>query len=807
MHMYKNYLTIAFRNLIRHTTFSALTIAGLAIGMSACYILIQYARFEQSYDAFNVNGKDIYRMGLSVSNETGMVTQIPKNFSALGPALKNDFEEVNAFARLFPIEGTMAVKRNTLAYNEKNIVFADASILQILSFEFLRGSASNALKAPYTTVLTRTTAEKYFGKEDPIGKQLVLQEGKMNVQVVVEAVIEDVSDHSHLTFDFLVSHSTLRVLWGERADQSWDEALFYTYILLNPSTDQEAFLSKLTPELLRTYSHWPSSVKLDFITQPLSEIYLYSNLVQEMKVNGNGKQVVVLWIIAILILTLAWINYINLSTARYMERAKEVGVRKIIGAHKGQLVHQFLTESILLTFVSIFLAVVIIQATLPALDLITGKPIPMWNEPLVGVTLLGIFICGSVLSSLFPSLILSSIQAIRVLRGKFQSSNSGVLLRKSLVVFQFIASIALAGGTVIVYRQLDYVMSMHLGTDIGHTLVLPAPDITDSTFAGRAATFKNALLNHPEIETAVSSTTVPGKQDNIIQGGLSRFEQSDKDGINHYNFGVDRLFIKAYGLKILAGRSFAPTGDGQAVLLNETAIRAIGFRTAEEAVGQRVAMNWSPEKTIIGVVEDYHQHSLRSAIDPVVFSIDDSGQQGFYSIRLRANAGANDLKKVIALIQNEWTQAFPGNPFDYFFLDDYFNDQYKDDIRFGRLLNVFSALSLLIACLGIFGLSVHNAAHRTKEIGVRKVLGASVLDILTLLSKDSMRLILIALIISVPLTRYFIEKWLAGYAYHITVAWWTYLFPGVLVLFISLAAISSQSIRSAVSNPTDSLRS
>lgn len=805
--MYKNYLTIAFRNLTRHTTFSALTVAGLAVGMAACYILIQYARFEKSYDAFNVNGKDIYRIGLSVTNETGMVTRIPKNFSALGPALKNDFAEVKAFARLFPIDGTIAVKKNTRVYNEKNIVFADESALEVFSFEFLRGSAGNALKAPYTTVITRTTAEKYFGKEDPIGKSLTLQEGEMNVQVIVEGVIEDVSDHSHLTFDFLVSHSTLSTLWGERADHSWDEALFYTYLQLNPSTDQEAFLRKLTPDLLRTYTHWPSSVKLDFITQPLSEIYLYSHLVQEMKVNGNGKQVVALWIIAVLILSLAWINYINLSTARYMERAKEVGVRKIIGAQKGQLIHQFLTESLLITFVSIFLAVVIIQAASPALGLVTGKSIPMWDEPLVGVTLFGVFISGSILSSLFPSLVLSSLQAVRVLKGKFQSSNSGVLLRKSLVVFQFIASIALAGGTVVVYRQLDYVRNMNLGTDIRHTLVLPVPDITDSTFVSKAATFKNALLGHPEIETAVSSTTVPGKADNIIQGGLSRFENSDEDGINHYNFGVDRNFIKAYGIKLLAGRNFGPTGDEHAVILNETAIRAIGFNTAEEAVGHRVTMNWAPERTVIGVVEDYHQHSLHSAIDPVVFSIDDSGQQGFYSVRFHANSAGNDLKKSIAIVQNEWARAFPGNPFDYFFLDDYFNDQYKDDIRFGRLLNIFSALSLLVACLGILGLSVHNAAHRTKEIGVRKVLGASVMDILTLLSKDYMRLILIALIVSIPLTQYFIEKWLAGYAYHINVAWWTYLGPGAAVLLISLAAISSQSIRAAISNPTDSLNS
>lgn len=805
--MTKNYLTIAFRNLLRHKTFSILTILGLSTGIAACFILIQYNLFEMSYDDFHKNSNNIYRLGLSVYNDGKLQTQIPKNFSALGPALKNNFPEVKDYVRVFPIDGTIAIKRNEIVFNEKDILFADASMLQVFSFSVVKGDPTNALTEPYAVVLTESTAKRYFNNEDPIGKLLTMKEGKIDIPLTVKAIVKDVPENSHLTFDFLISHATLDITWGERASNSWNQALFFTYILVEEGTNGEHLNNKLTPGVIESYSNWHPPVTLDFIIQPLRDIYLYSDLVQEAKVNGSGRQVYFLWIIAVVIVLLAWINYINLSTARAMERAKEVGIRKVVGANKLQLLQQFIFESLLLNLFSIVIAVCIVQGTLPFLNSFIGKVIPISVDMYWLSGLFLFFIVGSIVSAFVPSLFLSSFNAVTVLKGKFTSSVKGLMLRKSFVVFQFASSIALLGGTFIVFLQLEFIRSKDLGADINQTIVLPNPDIIDSTMQSRVEFFKNELLKHEEIAYVVSSTSIPGKPDNIIQGGLSRLEKSDENGVNHYNFGIDRHFIEAYKIKIIAGRNFSSIADEQSALINKTAAHILGFEKPEDAIGQKITTNWAPERTVIGVVEDFHQQSLKSVYDPIVFSLDDSGEWGYYSVKLNGPSEGKSMSDVIAVLNDTWSKSFPGNPFDYFFLDEYFNQQYKDDLRFGKVLNVFSCLTLFIACLGILGLSIFSASQRTKEIGVRKVLGASASSILLLLSRDYVKMILIALFIAVPFTYYFIDQWLEGFAYHITVQWWMLVIPGALVLIIALFAVSSQSVKVALTNPTESLNS
>ncbi|MBA4054112.1 MAG: ABC transporter permease, partial [Marivirga sp.] len=359
----------------------------------------------------------------------------------------------------------------------------------------------------------------------------------------------------------------------------------------------------------------------------------------------------------------------------------------------------------------------------------------------------------------------------------------------------------------IVFLQLDFIRSKDLGADINQTIVLPNPDIIDSTMQARVEFFKNELLKNQEITYVVSSTSIPGKPDNIIQGGLSRLEKSDEDGVNHYNFGIDRHFIEAYRIKVIAGRNFSSLADEQSVIINKTAMYVLGYKQPDDAIGQKIKANWTPERTVIGVVEDFHQQSLRSSYDPIVFSLDDSGEWGYYSVKLNPASKDKSLSDVISVINDTWSKSFPGNPFDYFFLDEYFNEQYKDDLRFGKVLNVFSVLTLFVACLGILGLSIFSASQRTKEIGVRKVLGASASNILLLLSGDYVKMILIALFIAVPFTYYFIVQWLDGFAYHITVQWWMLIIPGILVLIIALLAVSSQSVKAALTNPAKSLNS
>lgn len=804
--MFKNYLAIAVRNLFRHKVFSGLTILGLATGIAASFILIQYNLFEISYDNFHKHGKDIYRLGISLYDNGKLKTKVPKNFSAMGPALKSDHPEILDYVRVFPIDGTIAIRKDNIVFNEKNVLFADASMLKVFSFPILKGDPINALKEPYSLVLTQSAAKKYFDKEDPIGKQLTMREGSINLPLVVRAVVEDVPENSHLTFDILVSHATLEVTWGERASHSWDEALFYTYVLVAPGTGKEAIRNKLSPELIAKYTGWKPPVTLDFIIQPLRDIYLYSDLVQEARVNGSGRQVNFLWIISVFIVLLAWINYINLSTSRALERAKEVGIRKVIGASKFQLFQQFIFESLVINLLSIILAFAIVQCSLPYLNSFTGKSIPISDNPFLLLALLSFFIAGAVCSAIVPSLILSSMRAVRELKGKFTTSFYGVFLRRSFVVFQFAISIALLGGTFVVFLQLKYMRGKDLGADISQTIVLQSPDVIDSTFKSKVEFFKNELAKNEGVAAAVSSSSIPGKPDNIIQGGLGRFDKSEDIGINHYNFGIDRNFIDAYKIKLVAGRNFSSTADDQSVLLNRTAARILGYEKPADAIGEKISSNWTSEATIIGIVEDFHQQSLRSAFDPIVFSLDESGF-GYISIKLNPSSRESDLSNTISLINDKWSAAFPGNPFDYFFLDDYFNVQYNDDVRFGKVLNVFSCLTLFIACLGIIGLSIFNAAQRTKEIGVRKVLGASISNILALLSAEYGKLIFIALLAALPLTYYCVDRWLQDFVFHIDIQWWMLIVPGGVVLMVSLLAVSTQSFKVALTNPVNTLKS
>ena len=801
--MLRAYITLALRNLIHRSQFSILNIAGLAIGMAACFTLIQYARFEESYDKFNKHVEEIYRLALSVTTDQNVKTEVPKNFSALGPRLKSDFPEIKNYVRIFPIDGTMAMKHRDRVFNEKNILFADQSIFAVFTFPMIDGDSSTALKDPYSVVITESTSRKYFNNDNAVGRSITIREGAIDVGLLVTGVVRDVPENAHFSFDFLISHATLSVLWGERADQSWGEALFYTYIQVEPSADHQALTNKLTPDLLRQYSNWGSSIKLEFVVQPLRDIYLTAHMVQEAKVNGDAGQISLLWLIALLIVSLSWINYINISTARYLERAKEVGVRKIIGARRYQLLMQFIIESGMMTLISIGLACILVQTLSPFIMTFTGKHIPMWDD---WTSLLGIaafFITGSLLSAVFPALILSSLNTVNVLKGKLRSSSIGIAFRKGLIVFQFVAAALIIGGTFIVYLQLNFMRTSDIGADISQTIILTTPDITDSTSRLKADFFKAQLLKHKNVAWAVSSTSIPGKQDNIVAGGLSKLEQADKDGINHYSFGVDRLFIDAYKMKVVAGRNFASTGDNGSVILNETAMRMIGFDKAEDAIGLKIAANWTPTATIIGIVEDFHQHSFRAGIDPIVLYLDESAAYGYYSIKI--NTANASLQQVLSDIGNEWQRDFPGNPFDYFFLDDYFNQQYKEDIRFGKVLSAFSLLGLVIACLGIFGLSIFNASQRTKEIGIRKVLGATITNILVLLSWDHLKLIALAMLLAMPLIYFAGDEWLSSYAYRIDLHWWMLILPAISILIVAILTISSQSVKAAMSDPARSL--
>jgi putative ABC transport system permease protein len=616
--MLRNYFTVTWRNLLKNKGFSFINIFGLAIGMSACLVILQYAGFEMSYDTFHKAADRIYRVRMDVWVDGQLQVSIPKNANAAGLALKADFPEIEETVRIFPIDGTVAVKRDNIVFNEKGIYFTDPSFLQVFSYPLLEGDAATALTEPNTVVITASVARKFFGKEHPLGKTLVLREGPMDLPIMVKGVMADVPENSHLDFDFLVSHATLARAWGEgRANKTWGEAVFYTYVLLKPNADIRAVETKF-PAFIEKYTNFPSNVKIVYEAQPLQDIYLHSDLVQEAKANGSSKEVYFLLLIALFIMLIAWFNYINLSTARSIERAKEVGIRKVVGAGRSQVFRQFIFESFIYNVLAIILALTILQLSQPFIIELIGKPLTFWSNTLLLFVVGVFFMAGAFISAIYPGLVLSAFKPIRVLKGKLGASASGSMMRKGFTVMQFAASITLIIGTLTVYQQLSYMRSKDLGMNISQTLVLNNPDVVDSTFDAKLQFFKNELMKHPEIKYVVSSTSIPGKTDNILKGGLLLSGNPAEAGSTHYGFRVDHHFIDAYDIKLLAGRNFFKdfATDKDAMIVNLAALKILGISRPEEAYWKKSGNRLDQRKNHIRRSKRLSSEILESRLRP-----------------------------------------------------------------------------------------------------------------------------------------------------------------------------------------------
>ncbi|SDK86024.1 putative ABC transport system permease protein [Catalinimonas alkaloidigena] len=807
--MTRNYLLIAWRNLKKNKVFSLINIAGLAVGMAACLLILQYVSFELSYDAFHENADQVYRVTVSGYKNGQLDVQVPKVFSAAGPALKKDFPEVAEYARLWPINGTLALTHDAIVFNERRVFFADPSVLRLFTFRVQPGATGHLLEQPSTGLLSASAARRYFGEEDPVGKTLVAQEGTHTLPFTVQGVFDDLSENSHLQVDFLFSHATLPSIMGETgADHDWESALFYTYLLLQPGTDPDQLAAKF-PAFVERYVHMPQ-LQIAFALQPLRDIYLYSDMVQEIRVNGNGNAVYLLLAIALFLMLIAWMNYVNLSTARALERAQEIGVRKVAGASRTQLVQQFVLESVLLNALSMVLALTLFQLLQPYFAQLTGKPLRGLPFP-VELLVIAFFGLGTVGAALYPAWVLSSFRPMAVLKGKIYHRGRGYRLRQGLVVFQFTTSLLLIAGTFVVARQLHFMRHQPLGMDLNQLLVLTTPDVVDTAYATQAQRFKDELENHAAFSSVVYTTSIPAKPDNIIHGGLRKAGTPATEGVQFYNVGIDQSFVDAFALQLLAGRNFSPQLDPphETALLNEEAARAIGFQHPEEAVGQTIASNSWSLITVVGVVKNFHQQSLKSSHKPMVlyYGPDPTDQIGYFAIKMRTDGRPHTVQENIDQLEAAWQNAFPGNPFDYFFLDDYFDAQYRADQRFGWVFGVFTVLAIGIACLGLWGLSLLATSQRAKEMSVRKILGAPFSTLLLLLTKDFAKLLLLANLVAWPLAYWGIRTWLANYPFRIDISLGLFLVPSLLVFFIALLTVSVQTVKTALVNPADSLRS
>jgi len=817
--MFYNYLIIAWRNLKRHKVFSLINILGLAISMAACLLILQYVSFELSYDQFHKKADRIYRIRKDVWQNGMSLSKSATADPALAPAMKADVPGVAHATRIVhtsPFMTDPVMQRGEQSFFENRIYFVDSSFLQIFMLTFRQGNATNALHQPQQLILSRSMAEKYFGKDQALGKTLTFHQGTNGKgEMMITGVFEDFPVNAHFRPDFLVSFTSLPASWN--LDTNWDWGNFYTYVELTPGTSAEEVESKLPAFLKKHLGDAVDASKNggyvgELSLQPLPSIYLYSNLWAEIEVNGNGQVVWFLTVIAFFILVIAWINYVNLSTARATERAREVGIRKVVGSGRGQLIKQFLLESLLVNLGAVALSITLFQLLMPSFWAFTGRTLTstFGNDPQLWLYAIALLLAGTLLSGLYPALVISAYQPLQVMKGKVLATSDGIWLRKGLVIFQFAASTALIVGTLTVKQQLTYLQNHDTGLNLNQTLILKGPAVRDSSYQSKFEYLKTKMLQNPAIDQVAVSSNIPGQEVAWGRSFSRQHKLANQEGVNI--IAIDEDFFPLYEVKFLAGRNFSKNfpGDRDGIIFNQEAIRLLGFPSPEAAIDQVVIWNEGTDnqlpKRVIGVIKSYNQQSPKQEVGPLVFALKQylnapwAGE--YYSIRLRTE----HLPQTLELLASSWNEVFPSNPFDHFFLDEFFNNQYQSDLQFGRVFYLFSALAIFIACLGLFGLASFTTTQRTKEIGVRKVLGASVSNIITLLSRDFIRLVLLANLAAWPLAYWGVSQWLSTYAFCINISPWLFVLPTLLVLFIALLTVSFQTWKAARQNPVKALR-
>lgn len=799
--MLKNYLVIAWRNIRKNKVFSLINILGLSTGIAACLLITQYVMHELSYDNYHSKKDRIYRMQQDRYDKGVLSTQWAYGCSAIGQALKENFPEVQEYVRMRG--GAEVLSYGDIFFKEEKAYFASEAFFKVFSIPLIKGDPETALTRPQTLVLSRSAARRYFKDEDPIGKTL-----KMNGQADFEVtgVFEDVPENSHMKPEVLYSFATVAKWWGDEVLTAWQWDGFWNYILLDEGVDPEAFEAKIPPlvEKLAGEDLKRFDAGMEFHLQRIDDIHLDSHYMGEFEVNGSRSSTYFLSVIAVFVLLIAWINYINLSTARSMERAKEVGLRKVMGSFRTQLVRQFLMESSLVNIFAFVVAFALVLIALPYFNELAGRQIgfTLLQSPKFWLVLGGVLAIGILLSGLYPAFVLSGYMPVEVLKGKFRTSWRGLYLRKGLVVFQFVATVVLLVGTFTVYRQITFMRQQDLGVNIDQTLILRGPASTDSTYTAKYEVFRNVLSQYPEITAVTASTSIPGEQPGWNAGGIRLISEGEEASKQYRIIATDYDFVDAYGLKLAAGRTFSreyPNEMGS-VLMNESASKLMGFEKVEDAL-QKEIFFWGDTFRIVGVLKDYHQESLKKAHDQLIFRFNPE-VRGYYSLKV----ASSNMTETVDKVREAWASVFMGNPFDYFFLDEHYNNQYKADQQFGKITALFSLLAIFIACLGLFGLSSLTAVQRTKEIGVRKVMGASVPGILLLVGRNFVVLVSAAILIATPVAWIVMNNWLEGFANRIPMSWWIFALPGAVVVLIAMFTISFHTIQAARANPAHSLR-
>ena len=754
--MIKNYFRITLRTLWRNKGYSAINLFGLAIGMAACLLMLLYVQFEWSYDRFHANADRIYRITETL-HLPAEVNQRAHTAPPFAPAFAQEFPEIEKIVRL-------AKSQRTLAYQQKklydiNLITADSSLFEIFSFPMVKGNRGTALDQPYSVVLTESTAKRYFGEEEPMGKTMTLSD---TMSFVVTGIIRDISLNAHFTFDGVYSRSTMTKLFGEPGDD-WFNNNFYTYLLLKPNVSARQLEAKI-PALLDKYmgKDRKKGPWYELQLQPITDIHLKSEMNGEAQANSSMAYLYTFASIAVFVLLIACINFMNLSTARSSRRAKEVGVRKVVGAARSQLVRQFLGESLLLSMAAFLVAVFLVELTLPTFNVLMERKLTVdYLHPAWLLSFLGIAVMVGLLAGTYPAFFLSSFQPVEVLKGKFRPLGRDELLRKGLVVFQFAISICLIVGMGIVTQQLNYLRTKKLGFDKEQLIVLPVNEVET---ASRYEAMKHTLLQNPRVISVSASANPLGRGQSSIATLPEGAGENDITSVN--TLIVDQDFLTTHRIALAAGRDFSPkytTDPNEAFLVNEAAVKLFGWGNAQSAIGKKIDWGLGKKGRVIGVVKDFNYFSLHRKVEPLLMHIYPDWYS-FLTVRIRPVGSPGQLSQLLASLEKDWKQLRMKGTFDYFFLDEDFDKQYQADQRLASFFRYFAGLAIFIACLGLFGLAAFTAEQRTKEIGIRKVLGASTTGIVSLLSKDFIKLVLIANVhgLAAGLVGT-MDRWLQGY--------------------------------------------
>ncbi|HVZ95854.1 MAG TPA: ABC transporter permease [Chitinophagaceae bacterium] len=802
--MFKNYFKTAWRNIRKNKLYSFINILGLSLGIATCFIIMLYVQDELSYDRFNKNADNIARVVFHANLNGGKIDE-SVTMPPVAQTMKKDFPEVQDATRIESF-GTPTIVYNNIVFKNDGFALVDPNFFSIFTFPMVEGDAKTALAQPDGLVITQEIAKKYFGNAEPIGKIITINTDTNRVYKVT-GVIKNMPSNSHFHFPILGSLTS----WADAKSVTWLGGNYHTYLLLKPGTDLKKMEARF-PAMVEKYmgpqiqqamglsleQFITKGNSLGFALQPLKDIHLNSNTTTEFEPGGNATYVYIFGGVAIFMLMVACINFVNLSTAGASKRAKEVGVRKVSGSGKFQLISQFLSESILITFFALLIAFVLVQLALPAFNNISAKHLSFDVKP--GLAFIGLGLLVGVVAGIYPAFYLSSFKPIAVLKGKLTTNHKSFGVRSGLVVFQFFISVALIIGTIVVYQQMKYIQNKDLGYNKDQILTIP----NSYALGKNERVYEQQMLQDSRVINATASYYKPaGPSD--YNNALAYAQGNDNNIVDGVEYHVDENYIPTLGMTMVSGRNFSKdfATDSTGIILNETAAHAFGWNDIS-AIGKTVIRQNSDRGInvpfhVIGVVKNFNFKSLHEAISPLYMSLE---PQGGLIFKIKTT----DVAGLLATMKKNWDSYNTGEPFSYSFMDDLFNKTYSAEQKTGTILNIFSILIILVACLGLFGLVTYTAEQRTKEIGIRKVLGASVSQVTQMLSKEFLKLVLIASVIAFPVAWWGMNKWLQSFAYRIHISWWIFVIAGSAALLIALITVSFQAIKAAMANPVKSLR-